>query len=821
MGGEELVTPVVLVAQLLLAVVFAVAGAAKLADRDGSRRAALEFGVPPRVAGLLALALPIAELAVAVALLVTETAAYGALGAFTLLAGFSLAIGYNVARGRSPECHCFGQLHSAPAGARTLARNGGLAVLAGFAAAVSWSGSRPGAVAWLGDLGGTLVGLLVAGTIVAAIVAAGLWGALHALRARGRLLVSMDLERAADEPPPGLPAGTEAPAFELPSVAGGTVALADLLASEHPLLLVFAEPGCGPCRALMPDVAVWQRDLADRLTVAVIEGGDLSGASRVARRNRLSVVLAGGEEGVARAYAAHATPSAVLIDADGTVAAPLARGSDAIHALVDRAVPGAGRHPSPIEVVAPKSEPLADVPLALLEGGTFEARHLRGEKALLVFWNPACGFCAAMRDELLAWETARRDDDPRLVVISSGDPEQTRAEGFRSTVLLDPEGRASAAFDAHGTPMAVVLDAGGRVASPVVAGRAAVLGLAGGGHAPPAEDHRELAAAPVGATVLDDLARCLAGPMSRRRSLVLLGGAVATVVLPSALRPGRAFAAHCTSVEKPCAQAGANNGEHFCCEKSMECCSGSRGNACCDQCLGQYCMEGVGRCEQRDMVCSPTCCQRVGGSECCGGGGGRRAQAAAGGGALYFDSRGTACCAEGARCINGECRAIEYCSGDRNSIRKIIANGETVIDYGDSGKRLYKGEVLRHFGSETVFELVDGSRYKIRKGGQFRIKDCPGGTVLDQVTGQIRAKIIKAVAGTKKFEIEYPTFVMGVRGTEFTASYDRRRKRGTVHVIEGVVEVRGRRGIGGVVRVRKGRTAVQRGQNPPRLVEKR
>lgn len=817
-------TSVMLVAQLLLAAVFAVAGAAKLADRDGSRRAALEFGVPPRVAGPLALALPIAELAVAVALLVTETAAYGALGAFTLLSGFSLAIGYNVARGRSPECHCFGQLHSAPAGARTLARNGGLAVLAGFAAAVSWSGSRPGAVAWLGDLGGTMVGLLAAGTIVAAIVAAGLWGALNGLRARGRLLVSMDLERAADEPPPGLPAGTQAPAFDLPSVGGGTVALGDLLASENPLLLVFAEPGCGPCRALMPDVAVWQRDLADRLTVAVIEGGDLSGASRVARRNRLNIVLAGGEEGVARAYAAHATPSAVLIDAGGTVAAPLARGSDAIHALVGRAVSSAGLQASSIGDAASRAkiaEPLSGLRLALLEGGTFEARHLGGEKSLLVFWNPACGFCSAMRDELLAWEAARRDDEPRLVVISSGDPEQTRAEGFRSTVLLDPEGKASAAFDAHGTPMAVALDARGRLASPVAAGRAAVLGLARGGLAAPSNGRPELGPPPVAASVLDDLARCLARPMSRRRSLALLGGAVATVVLPSALRPGRAFAAHCTSVEKPCAQAGASNGEHFCCEKSMECCSGSRGNACCDQCLGEYCMEGVGRCEQRDMVCSPTCCQRVGGSECCGGGGGRRAHAAAGGGALYFDSYGTACCAEGARCIDGECRHIEYCSGDRNSIRKIIANGETVIDYGDSGKRLYKGEVLRHFGSETVFELVDGSRYRIQKGGQFRIKDCPGGTVLDQVTGRIRAKIIKAVAGTKKFEIEYPTFVMGVRGTEFTASYDRRRKRGTVHVIEGVVEVRGRRGIGGVVRVRKGRTAVQKGQNPPRLVKKR
>lgn len=789
----------VLTAQLLLAAVFAIAGAAKLADRDGTRRAALEFGVRPRIAGPLALALPVAELAIAVAMLLSETAVYGALGAFTLLAGFSAAIAYSMARGRSPECHCFGQLHSAPAGPRTLARNVGLAVTAALTAAVSWGEPGAGVVARLADLGGT-TGALVAGALAAALLAVGLWAAVGALRARGRMLVHMDLERAGDEPPAGLAPGTAAPAFELPAVGGETATLAGLLAPAHPVLLVFADPGCAPCRALMPDVAAWQRDLADQLTVAVIEGGDLQGASRVARHNRLRNVLAGGEEGVARAFAATATPSAVLVDADGTVAAPLARGRDAIGALVGTIAAGT-LEPAPVP----------ELRLPSADGGMFDLRSVDAPKTLLLFWNPACGFCRAMRDELLTWEAVRRDDEPRLVVISSGDPEQTRAEGFRSTVLLDPAGKASSAFSAHGTPMAVVLGTGGRIASPVVAGRAGVLSLARGG--------RPVAVPPAGSTVIDDLARCLVRPMSRRRSLALIGGALATAVLPAALRPGLAFATNCTAVEKPCAQAGASNGEHFCCEKSMECCSGSRGNACCDNCLGEHCIEGVGRCEQRDIICSPDCCARVGGSECCGGGA-RRAQAAAGGTVLYVDSKGTACCGEGARCLDGECRKIEYCFGDRNSIRKIITNGETVIDYGDSGKRMYKGEVLRDFGAETVYELVDGSRYRIKKGGSFRVKACPGGTVLDQVSGQIRAKIIRAVHGTRRFEVQYPTFTIGVRGTEFTASYNRRRKRGTVRVIEGVVEVRGRGGVRGAVKVRKGETAVQQGRKPPRLVEK-
>ena len=45
---------------------------------------------------------------------------------------FVVGIGVNLARGRNPECHCFGQLHSAPAGWKTLARTGALAAVAGL-----------------------------------------------------------------------------------------------------------------------------------------------------------------------------------------------------------------------------------------------------------------------------------------------------------------------------------------------------------------------------------------------------------------------------------------------------------------------------------------------------------------------------------------------------------------------------------------------------------------------------------------------------------------------------------------------------------------
>src|SRR5919202_5388545 len=121
-----------LIARLLLALVFVVAGAAKLADRAGSRQAIVDFGVPAWLAPPLGILLPLAELLVAGALIPTASAWGGALGALALLLLFVAGIGINLARGHKPDCHCFGQLHSAPAGWSTLVRNLLLAALAGF-----------------------------------------------------------------------------------------------------------------------------------------------------------------------------------------------------------------------------------------------------------------------------------------------------------------------------------------------------------------------------------------------------------------------------------------------------------------------------------------------------------------------------------------------------------------------------------------------------------------------------------------------------------------------------------------------------------------
>jgi thiol-disulfide isomerase/thioredoxin len=101
------------------------------------------------------------------------------------------------------------------------------------------------------------------------------------------------------------------------------------------------------------------------------------------------------------------------------------------------------------------------------------------EPTVLLFWNPGCGFCRSLHDDITTWERERTADDPALVVISAGTAEAVRSEGFASHVLLDPDWSVSSTLGADGTPMALLVDASGRVASSAVAGDSAVLELLG------------------------------------------------------------------------------------------------------------------------------------------------------------------------------------------------------------------------------------------------------------------------------------------------------------------------------------------------------
>jgi uncharacterized membrane protein YphA (DoxX/SURF4 family) len=310
-------------AQLLLAAVFAVAGVAKLFDLPGSRRAVAEFGVPTRLASVAGTVLPLAELAIAVALVLHPSARWGALAAAALLATFSAGITYAMLRGRAPDCHCFGQVHSAPAGPRTLARN---VVLAALAVVVVWRGPGPAIDEWVGDRSTAelvAIGLVLGGLAVAALVWF-VWRWWSYKRAVRRFLEAPPPAPSAPEPE-GLPVGTTAPEFALSDARGASETLESLRARGRPVVLVFSDPTCAPSRHLLPLVARWHTALAERVTIAVVMRGTLDDASVWEERGVTNVLLDPSSE-VFDAFRVSSTPKAIGVAQDGTIAAAPAGG---------------------------------------------------------------------------------------------------------------------------------------------------------------------------------------------------------------------------------------------------------------------------------------------------------------------------------------------------------------------------------------------------------------------------------------------------------------------------------------------------------------
>src|SRR5258708_1596305 len=160
-----------LVARGFLALVFGIAGIAKAADRTGSRQAIIGFGVPEKLAKPLAWCLPFAEILIALALIPVASAWVGSIAASALLLMFAAGIAVNLVRGRSPDCHCFGQLHSEPVSWSTFLRNLVLVAVAGLIVVVGKDNPGLSAVGWLGDLRTAELTNLILGGVAVALLA--------------------------------------------------------------------------------------------------------------------------------------------------------------------------------------------------------------------------------------------------------------------------------------------------------------------------------------------------------------------------------------------------------------------------------------------------------------------------------------------------------------------------------------------------------------------------------------------------------------------------------------------------------------------------
>jgi uncharacterized membrane protein YphA (DoxX/SURF4 family) len=146
------VAALALAARIVVAVALLIAGVQKLRAGRALRPQVAAFGVPGGVAPVVAVTLPVVELAAGAALLVFLRSSIPAWIALALLAVFTGAVAANLASGRHVPCPCFGTSVS-EVSPGTLARNGWLVALA---------------VVGTGSITGATVGAVIVWTIVLA-----------------------------------------------------------------------------------------------------------------------------------------------------------------------------------------------------------------------------------------------------------------------------------------------------------------------------------------------------------------------------------------------------------------------------------------------------------------------------------------------------------------------------------------------------------------------------------------------------------------------------------------------------------------------------
>jgi thiol-disulfide isomerase/thioredoxin len=132
----------------------------------------------------------------------------------------------------------------------------------------------------------------------------------------------------------GLPVGAPAPGFVLRGVDGQAQSLDALRAPGRPIALVFMDPGCGPCQALLPDLKRWQMALSEALTIAVISRDTNDETDPGGGKDGLANVLLQKRSEVSNAYRIPGSPSAIIVSPAGTIASAPASGTPAIEALI-------------------------------------------------------------------------------------------------------------------------------------------------------------------------------------------------------------------------------------------------------------------------------------------------------------------------------------------------------------------------------------------------------------------------------------------------------------------------------------------------------
>lgn len=460
-------------------------------DLEGSEKAVKAFGTPENYAKFFAYGLPFAEIVFAVCLLFVGTYWIGAIGALILLLSFIGGMISQIRQGNAPDCHCFGAIHSEPVSMKSLVRNIVFAVLA----IVLIAGGKFNQGLSLADLSSEMLLQLIFGFTILGLL---IWAVSflkkiseqqNQIMRRIEVLEVISNEGATSErenlanPLEGLPIGAPVPDFVLPNLNGKDVAFEHLLAQAKPILFFFVSANCSPCAALLPEIEIWQDELKNKVNIVFISSGSAKENAEKFGGTSFKQVLLQKDREVAEFFNAVWTPTAVLVNSDGTLASHSAAGDAAIRELVEKIKAEKVVHGTLFisngNAAFKIGDELPKFSAAEVSGEAFSSKNIIGKKTLLTYWSPTCGWCGKMLDDLREWDKNRGLDEPDLLLVSSGDAELHKQLELKGKILLEESSAVSQKFGMTGTPSAVLIDETGRIVSEVAVGAQNIWALIG------------------------------------------------------------------------------------------------------------------------------------------------------------------------------------------------------------------------------------------------------------------------------------------------------------------------------------------------------
>ncbi len=485
---------VLLVLRLSLAAVFGTAGVAKLFDPVGSEKALRDFGVPALLVSPMLVILPAVELLIAGSLLLNSSSWYGAVGASVLLLIFIAGMLYQLAKGNSPDCHCFGQIHNEPVGKASVVRNIVLLALSGY---LLFSGRSVQGMSLINSERDILS--FVLGLVVVVLLAGILFLLKRISEQQTQLMRRMEIlelvghdgspvEREdVGHPHEGLPIGAQFPDFQLAGLDGRPVSRADMRAENMPVLFLFISPTCTPCKSMVTEFTEWNAALEDKVRLVFVSNGKKKdNDDKFGLIGQSNILLLQKDRELAELVKAKWTPTAVLMDAAGRIASHIAAGDAAIRALVDQVMTadldqeytyftnGSGD--------AHKIKIGRDIPQFTLQdisGNEISADAFTGKDTLVTFWSLTCPHCLEMMKDLHEWDKAKGEDDPRLIVFSDGDKAEHEKFELTSPIVLERGYKTAGKFGMFGTPSAVLVNENGKIVSETAIGAAEIWSLIG------------------------------------------------------------------------------------------------------------------------------------------------------------------------------------------------------------------------------------------------------------------------------------------------------------------------------------------------------